>query len=131
MRCRAGMIAVTLITLIALIGCKKDALNYRVTGSVTFNGEPIPEGVINFIAEDSAVAPDSAKIVNGRYDARVKAGRKKIEVYAHREKKTNAVMNQGEREAYIPPKFNALSTIVREVKPDGENQFDFNLSDKD
>jgi len=119
------------IALIALLGCSREAPTYRVTGSVTWNGEPIPNGVINFIAADDAVAPDTAKIVAGRYDARVKAGRKKIEIYADREKKLNTVMNQGEREAYIPPKFNALSTITREVQPKGENQFDFSLSDKD
>ena len=76
-------------------------------------------------------APDTARIVNGRYDARVRAGRKKVEVYAHREKKANAAMGQKEREAYIPPKYNALSTMIREVTPDGENQFDFALTEKD
>jgi len=119
------------IALIALFGCSQEAPTYRVTGSVTWNGEPIPNGVINFIAADDAVAPDTAKIVGGRYDARVKAGRKKIEVYADREKKVNTVMNQGEREGYIPPKFNAQSKITREVTPRGENHFDFSLSDKD
>ena len=119
------------IALIAMFGCSQEAPTYRVTGSVTWNGEPIPNGVINFIAADDAVAPDTAKIVAGRYDARVKAGRKKIEIYADREKKLDTVMNQGEREAYIPPKFNAQSKITREVTPRGENHFDFSLSDKD
>ena len=120
-----------MVILVALAGCHREPPTYRVTGRITWNGEPIPEGVINFIAEDMSIAPDSAKIVNGRYDARVKAGRKKIEVYAHREKKLNTVMNQGEREGYIPAKFNALSTTIREVKANGENQFDFSLSEKD
>src|SRR5260221_9555454 len=120
-----------MVVLAALAGCHREPPTYRVTGSVTWNGEPIPDGVINFIAEDMSIAPDSGKIVNGRYDARVKAGRKKIEVYAHREKKLNTVMNQGAREGYIPAKYNALSTLIREVKADGENKFDFSLSDKD
>ncbi len=105
--------------------------DFRVFGDVTWNGKPIPEGTINFIAEDMAVAPDSAKIVNGKYDTRVKAGRKKIEVYAHRAKPGDPVMNQMGRENYIPTKYNALSTLVREVKPDGENHFDFALTEKD
>ena len=120
-----------LMGLLALGGCSKGPTLYPVTGKVTWNGEPIPEGTINFIAEDHAVAPDTARIVNGRYDARVRAGRKKVEVYAHREKKANTAMGQKEREAYIPPKYNALSTMIREVTPDGENQFDFALTEKD
>jgi hypothetical protein len=40
-------------------------------------------------------------------------------------------MGQKEREAYIPPKYNALSNMIREVTPDGENQFDFALTEKD
>ena len=30
------------IALIALFGCSREAPTYRVTGSVTWNGEPIP-----------------------------------------------------------------------------------------
>jgi hypothetical protein len=124
-------VLVAALGLLALAGCSKGPALYPVTGRVTWNGESIPEGTINFIAEDHAVAPDTARIVNGQYDARVRAGRKKIEVYAHREKKTTAVMGQKARESYIPPKYNALSTMIREVTPAGENRFDFALTDKD
>ena len=128
MRCR---ILCLMVGLLLLASCSQEVKTFPVSGTVSWNGKPIPEGVINFIAEDMAVAPDTGKIVNGKYETRVKAGRKKIEIYAHRAKKENAVMGQGERENYIPPKFNALSTLIREVKPEGENVFDFALSEKD
>jgi hypothetical protein len=116
--------------LVALAGCNREPRTHPVTGSVTWNGQPVAEGIINFVADDMAVAPDSAKIVNGKYEARVKAGRKKVEIFGMRDKRFNEAMGQMERESYIPPRFNALSTLTRDVQA-GENQFDFQLSDKD
>src|SRR5262249_13133685 len=107
---------------LAPAGCSFEPKTYPVSGTVTFNGQPIPEGVINFIAEDGAIAPDSGRIVNGQYTAQVKAGRKKVEVYAHREKpgqKDVKVMGLRAHEAYIPLKYNVNSELKCEVTPQG------------
>jgi hypothetical protein len=106
---------------------------YPVTGLVTFNGQPIPQGDINFIAADGEVTPASAKIVDGKYSALVQAGVKKVEVYAHREKpgqKDIQIMGLRAHESYIPLRYNVQSELKCEVTPKGPNQFDFALMDK-
>lgn len=121
---------VLLMVMSVAVGCSRGPRTYPVSGSVTWNGAPVDEGTINFIAEDLSVAPDSAKIVNGRYDARVKAGIKKVEIFGTRDKRFNEAMGQMERESYIPSRYNAETTLVREVAP-RENSLDFALTEKE
>jgi hypothetical protein len=124
--------AAGLVLLLALVSAGCGVRTYPVKGTVTFNGQPIPEGTINFLAEDGRIAPDSGRIFNGEYLVQVKAGRKKVEVYAHREvpgQQNIQVMGLRARESYIPLKYNVRSELRCEVTPQGPNEFNFDLKD--
>lgn len=124
-----GRVAALTVVALALAGCS-GLKTFPVSGTVTFNGQPVPQGTINFLDPDGLVAPVSGSIVNGEYRVRVGAGRKKVEVYAHREKPGQQdvkVMGLRAREAYIPPRYNALSELNCVVTPEGLNRFHFDL----
>ncbi|MGE3822010.1 MAG: hypothetical protein AB7I30_21565 [Isosphaeraceae bacterium] len=59
--------------LVALVlggqGCSDDGFGkrYTVTGTVTYNGEPLPIGRINFVPKDPEGRPAAGSIVNGKY----------------------------------------------------------------
>jgi len=112
---------------IALVGCNRVA-RYPVSGTVSWHGEPIQEGDIIFEPDDANQVPQAGKVVNGRYEMKVTAGRKKVRLYASKEKPTaNKAMGPAEREPIIPPDYNARSSITAEVTATGPNQFDFHL----
>jgi hypothetical protein len=53
--------------LAALAGCAKEEKLYRVSGTITHNGKPIPKGVIHFDPREEGPS-GFANIVNGKYD---------------------------------------------------------------
>jgi hypothetical protein len=108
-------------------GCGDGPKTYKVTGAVTWQGTPVADGQINFLPADGSVHPATAKIANGRYEARVPAGSMKVEVYAERDLGFNKAMNQNVKESYIPPEYNALSTLTLDVQPNDANTADFHL----
>ena len=117
------------ILLVFAIGCGSGGPTLlQVTGTVTFDGQPIESGEIIFLAVDKAVAPDAGRIDDGAYDLLVKAGTKRVEIRASRPvigRKPNPMGRVYQN--YIPVKYNAQSTLTADVKPDGPNHFDYEL----
>ena len=112
-----------------LLGCSGDG-KYPVTGTVTWNGEPIPadhNGHVTFMPVDASIAPDSGPIVDGVYSFRSTPGEKKVEILISRPKgKVIESMGMAPEEMYIPEKYNELSELTVEVTA-GENQLPFDL----
>jgi hypothetical protein len=128
---RGGAWIGLVICAVGLVGCNRTAARYPVSGAVSWNGEPIQEGDIIFEPEDANQLPEAGKVVNGRYEIKVTAGRKKVRLYASREKPTaSKAMGPGERESIIPPDYNARSSVTADVTPTGPNRFDFHLPTK-
>ncbi|MCS7304108.1 MAG: hypothetical protein NZ602_03235 [Thermoguttaceae bacterium] len=115
--------------LVVAAGCgQKGPQTYPVSGTVTFDGQPIPEGRISFVPEDGKAAPDSAPIVQGKFQFQVKAGRHRVEIVADRPTgKVDPVMGMAPRESYIPACYNSQTILRAEVTPQGPNQFTFEL----
>ncbi len=104
------------------------AATYPVSGTVSFDGQPIPEGRISFVPEDGKAAPDSGPIQNGKFQLRVKPGRHRVEIVADRPTgKIDPVMGMAPRESYIPACYNSQTILRAEVTPQGPNQFTFAL----
>lgn len=101
---------------------------YSLSGTVTFNGQPIPDGSIMFQATDKRTAPDTALIVDGKYTLKLPAGEKLVMVEASKfvgpEDKTMGVRP---RDQYIPHKYNIESKLTMEVKPQDGNVYDLPL----
>jgi hypothetical protein len=119
-----------LLSMALLTGCGEGGpKTYPVAGTVTFESKPIAEGDILFVPEDSTQAPDGARIENGKYEARVKPGKHRVQIKAMREGAGEAEKGaMGElikpKEQYLPPKFNEATELTVEV-PGGK--YDFSL----
>lgn len=119
----------------ALSGCQGSSAppRFDVFGSVLYDGQMIPEGDIVFLPENGKGRPDGGKIVDGKFQISVTAGKKRVEVRASREnpdKLVDSMMEPGKkvpsREDYIPDRYNTNSELKLEVAS-GENAIDFEL----
>ncbi|SRR5579871_5702907 len=117
------------LLVLLLAGCGSSApKTYEVSGSVTWKGEAVADGYINFYPLDGTIVPEGGPIKNGTYRFRAKAGKKRVQIQATREGKYDPVMQSPTRESYIPPLYGGdNSPLSAEVQPDGENQFSFHL----
>jgi hypothetical protein len=66
-----GRSTVFAVLVVAIAGCGGGEKRYRLSGSVTFKGAPVPEGYIVFEPDGSkgnTGGPGRAKILDGKYD---------------------------------------------------------------
>lgn len=126
----------TLFALLAattILGCGTSGLNtHPVSGKVTFDGQPISEGRIQFRSMGSDPRAFSAEIKNGQYQMEALAGKVRVEITASRPvpgKFDGA--EEGEKtpvgEMYIPARYNSQSELTAEVTP-GKNELNFDLT---
>ena len=106
---------------------------YGVSGSVTFDEAPLPEGEIIFRAADGKGQSHAGKIKHGQYAFESTAGEKQVSITANREVPGEFdESNPGEKspviEQYIPAQYSEQTTLKVEVtKSEAENNFDFDL----
>lgn len=116
------------IALLTLGGCGSDGpVEYAVTGTVTFDSQPVEKGEIRFISADAGGTPYAGAIENGKFECKVTEGQKRVEITATREAPTPAPDGLPDYVSYIPAEYNAQSTLTAEVKPGGDNTFTFDL----
>ena len=90
----------------------------EATGTVTWNGAPLPAGDILFEPAQSPGNPSAGKIINGEFKLRTTPGKKKVQIHATRDTGImDPVMKSPKREAYIPEEFNANTRLTAEVTP--------------
>lgn len=113
----------------AHVGCGPTGpKTYRVNGTVTFDGEPIPAGYITFSPQQRGETPVATQIEEGKYSLYVTAGAKRVSVQASRFiGPENPIMGLRAKEQYIPDWYNIETTLSATVSPEAENQFDFEL----
>ena len=129
-----------------LVGCgENDGLErVVVSGAVTYQGKPIPVGMIRFVPPPTSAAPASgSQIIDGRYSANIRGGvpvgtyKVNIEAYSTAPNNTStpsqptppglpAVVNK----QYLPAKYNANTTLEITIQPgSGEITKDFDLAE--
>lgn len=101
-----------------------------ISGTVTFQGAPVENGKIFFADVNNSVATGTGNIKNGYYEAQIFPGEKRIRINAS--KKTGKILDVmgtkvEEEVEIIPLKYNANTTLVRTVEPDGVGVLDFSL----
>jgi len=123
----AALLAATITS-----GCSQGPKLYPVSGAVTFEGAPVASGDILFIPADTTIAPEPATITDGKYSLQAREGKKRVEIRASKILPGGAKGAGGEPvpEEYLPRKYNSESTLSAEVKPSGDNKFDFPLTGK-
>jgi hypothetical protein len=100
---------------------------YRVTGRVTLDGQPVEQGEITFLPADMQGTPYAGQISNGSFECRVTEGPKRVEITATRESPTPAADGLPNYVSYIPAAYNSQSTLTAEIKPSGDNTLTFDL----
>ena len=120
-------LAMSLIPL-AFGGCGSGDGKAKISGTVSFDGQPIPEGYITFTPQGTG-APDAGQNKDGKFTLRAIPGKHRIQVEASRPKgPIIPSMGVALREEYIPARYNSESTLSEEVKSGGNNVFEFNLT---
>jgi len=123
-----------LVSVCAGCGGETGPKRYEVIGVVSFDGQPLPDGDIQFLPAEGTGTIDGGKIADGKFALDVTAGKKRVEIRATRETKemvpSGAMPGQMEpkREDYIPAKYNTASTLTAEVKAGLKNIFEFKLT---
>lgn len=137
-----------LILVIGLAGCGGGGIERAaIKGTVTFDGQPIDQGVISFIPSGSNSGPSTgAEIRNGKYEILAEngpvPGTNRVEITGLRSTGTSEVKGVGQGssgpsasgtvtniEMYIPEQFNTKSTLEFLVES-GNNVEDFALKSK-
>lgn len=102
---------------------------YPVSGTVSYDGDPIVQGDILFVPADRSLAPDAAKIEDGRFHAQAKEGECRVEISAlDIGPDTNYVMGSPIAANFLPERYNRQSELSVEVSAKDDNIFDFALT---
>src|SRR5438128_9818163 len=80
---RRAQIAFLRMVLLLALGCGSGTC--EVTGTVTFDGQPVAHGDILLTDVEGRLGPDYGKIEDGRFVLQAKPGRKRVEIRASRE----------------------------------------------
>jgi hypothetical protein len=121
--------AVALLSLAVLFGCGGDVgpEKHDVSGTVSYDGQAVAEGQITFIPEDTSVGGEGGEIKDGRYAAKARAGKNKVEIWATRVVPgKKGPMGEDLVEPYIPEKYNDKTTLSVEVGS-GKTEHNFDL----
>jgi hypothetical protein len=138
-RARALVLLPVVLGLALMAGCGRSGpARHEVSGTVLFDGKPLDEGVIRFEPLDGQASLDGATISNGAYripkDKGLFPGRYKVLIIggdgtsgsgnALPKERAPGVTPGKER---IPPRYNTASDVIREVKDEEPNRFDFDI----
>jgi hypothetical protein len=115
-----------------LVGCGASGpRTYKVVGTVTLDGKPLPDGDIQFLPQDRALSIDGGRIEDGEFEFEAKPGTKKVSIRAARPAPgLKAVNGDPINVDYIPERYNAKTTLTAEVAATDQNQFEFKLTSK-
>jgi hypothetical protein len=107
------------------LGCKrqKEVPRYPVSGTVTLDGKPLPEGRIYFktVADGSVEVMD---IKDGRFEGTAEAGDRRVEIRSYvtvKDPMGDYLKNT------LPGRYNTESKITAVITKDGPNQMQFPL----
>jgi hypothetical protein len=130
----AAWAAVALLAGLAVAGCA-DRTTAEVSGTITFDGQPVEAGGIAFVPVDGKSPTAGGHIKDGQYKVRVPVGTAKIVI--------NGTKVIGKKKLYdtpdspemplatelLPAKYNEETELRFEVRP-GLNEKDFDLRSK-
>lgn len=119
MRKHCLQVSLLLLMLVGCMGSSDDLVS--VSGNVSFDGEPISEGRIQFRMNDGDRKAYSGQIIDGSYLVRVEPGPAKVEVRASRlipgkMDESNPDDPQPVGEMYIPEKYNSRTELTAQIE---------------
>ena len=126
-----------LVVCLVLDGCgrptsRSEAKKYPVHGTVTLDGQPMPDGTIYFKTVATG-ALDFASITDGKFEGQAQEGDRRVEISRTKsEVHESGGMKTEVQTELIPAKYNTdpANTLKATVSPQGPNQFTFELKSK-
>jgi len=121
---------------ICLAGCgpaDPRSRSFEVSGTVTFDGQPVANGAITLTSDDKTLADDAGSITGGSFKFLASAGKKTVRIRASREVPQPGPANVPREpvfEEYIPATYNDKSEYQIEVVPGKPNRFEMDLKSK-
>ena len=126
------------LLLFSIVGCGKPSENkFTVTGTVTYQGKPLPLGSVMFVPETRDLQAENAAIdADGRYQLKAAPGKYQVQVQmAARLRNSPAPTGEGAQlnipvvDWLIPKKYNHFQSSGLEavVEPKENNTIDFPL----
>lgn len=138
LRRRTRLLGVCLV-LAGLVGClDSKPKRYGVSGEVKWQGKPLDQGGIVFVAADPTLASGGGDMIrDGRYSIPAKEGllpgRYKVIITSSDPK--NKAPDPDSPPGYLPvskdriqPKYNSQTILTAEVKAEGPNTFNFEVN---
>lgn len=127
-----GIVALTVLGLLpVLAGCGEGKpAEYPVSGTVTYDGEPLADGNVYFKMKDQGEIR-SFPISGGNFEGQAPAGNWRVEIVAFKEGPMVEPMPgepaEPSQENYIPKRYNFESTLSAEVTAEGPNEYSWDL----
>lgn len=127
--CRSMLVFVVLglgLSLVAsfFAGCgERGPERVPVSGTVTYNGKPLPEGTVRFVPVQTSPVPSSgATITEGKYTANasggVPIGTYHIQIEAYRHVKGGpGSLHENVLQQYVPRKYNTNTQLQITIEP--------------
>lgn len=119
------------ILLLSFSGCDNSVTMVNVSGSVTLDSDPLPDGLITIFPIKGG-KPNSGQITDGKYELDVEPGTYKVEI--SRLVSTGAPVTdpdygiESEQRESIPSRYNSQSELRMEVTANDSTEFDYPLS---
>lgn len=124
-----------LVTLVLVVGCGDPNGRQQVTGSVTLDGQPLPDGEVSLRPFDTG--PSAAgQIIDGKFvlnsDKGPPPGKYIVKIESmkqtgNRVKLPGTNLQVDEIKQIVPEQYNEESQLVIEVTGGGQNHFDLEL----
>ena len=102
---------------------------FPVQGSVTLDGQPLATGTV-YLKTVQTGAIDTLPVKDGKFMGKAMAGKRKVEVAAHRMIPVPGEMGGEVQESLIASRYNSESTLTAEVTTTGPNEFKFEVESK-
>ncbi len=125
------IVSLGFLSAMLLTGCSDEGSRelVNISGTVTFDGEPLEEGAIEF--HPAAGTTEGAVIENGKYTATISPGTNRVKITASTEHPTRKMPNVEpdkpdvpEMVELIPAQYNENTTLSIEAKNGGTHDFD-------
>lgn len=125
------MRAILLLAALALVagGCGKSGpKTYDVTGTVTYDGQPLESGSIAFAPTDPEMQGYQAEITAGKYTIELPAVDMAVKIYANRPSGPyDKVMGGTPTEQYLHPNYNDNTKLKATITTESGQVHDFKL----
>ncbi len=118
--------------LLCLPGCGPVSNQVPISGTVSYDGQPVAEGTITFMPVSGVGQTTGAQVIDGAYSTSVSPGEQAVQITATKTTtKANPTAEEVDRgltsetEQYIPAKYNRVSELrVTITSESSEENFD-------